>query len=280
MKAKDINKQLRKRNNTEGLIKVSRYIKRCDMESMTLYPGETYSDGEEAFRCVENPDGGCSHCVFYNEMMCMGFMCIDMECHWANRDDGHDVIFEKVPVPSEESSSAKDVSPKEEPSEKEPSEEPKSKEPKQPDQYTKITKDIPFDIELAKKGYQVVTRNGRPVRILSYYFENQKYPIVAAIKKIDEDTQVCEEIQIYTSEGHYDGPNPPSPLDLMIRCYMYSGWTNVYNIDSDIRLSDHLGWGADLIYPSEKEAREMKRSEGYMATVPIEWPVPLEKVED
>lgn len=275
MKAKDINKQLRKRNNTEGLIKVSRYIKRCDMESMTLYPGETYTDGEEAFRCVENPSEGCSQCVFYNAMMCMGFMCIDMECHQANRDDGLDVIFEKVPVPSEEPSSAKDVSSKEEPSEKEP-----SKELKQPDQYTKITKHIPFDIELAKKGYQVVTRNGRPVRILSYDFENQLYPIVAAVKKIDENCHACEEIQMYTSEGHYGSPNPPSPLDLRIRCYMYSGWTNVYNIDSNIFSSDHLGWDADLIYPSKEEALEMKRSEGYMATVPIEWPVPLEGSEE
>lgn len=240
-----------------------------------FYPGETYTDGEEAFRCVENPDGGCSHCVFYNEMMCMGFQCTDMECHGAYRDDGLNVIFEKLPVPSEEPISAKDVSPKEEPSEKEP-----SKEPEQPDQYTKITKDIPFDIELAKKGYKVVTRDGHPARILSYDFENQEYPIVAAIKKTDESGQACEEIQIYTSEGHCGSPNSPSPLDLRIRCYMYSGWTNVYNIDSDIRLSDHLRWDADLIYPTKKEALEMKRSEGYMATVPIEWPVPLEESEE
>ena len=205
-------------------------------------------------------------------MMCMGFTCTDMECHGDFRDDGLNVRFEKVPVPSEGSSSAKDLSPKEEPSEKEP-----SKELTQPDQYTKIAKHIPFDIELAKKGYQVVTRNGRPVRILSYDFENQLYPIVAAVKKIDENGHACEEIQIYTSEGHCGSPNLPSPLELRIRCYMYSGWTNVYNVDSDIRLSDHLRWDADLIYPSEKEALEMKRSEGYMATIPIEWPVPLEE---
>lgn len=33
MNAKEINKHLRKRNNTEGLIKVTRNIKRCDMEN-------------------------------------------------------------------------------------------------------------------------------------------------------------------------------------------------------------------------------------------------------
>lgn len=279
MNAKEVNNQLRKRNDPEGKITVICDIKRQDMEDRIVYPGEIYTDGEEAFRCVENLDGGCSRCVFKNGRMLMGLQCTDMKCWRSDRDDGLDVYFEKVdPLVSEERpadacSPSENVPSKEE----EASSESVSEQPKQ---YSQIMKDMPFDIEMAKKGYKVVTRDGRLARILSYDFENQEYPIVAAIKKIDEDGQTCEEIQIYTSGGHYGGPNPLSPLDLKIRCYMYSGWTNVYKADPDISPKDHIKWDSDLIFPTKEEALEMRRTAGYLATVPIEWPVSPEESKE
>lgn len=279
MNAKEVNNQLRKRNDPEGKITVICDIKRQDMEDRIVYPGEIYTDGEEAFRCVENPGGGCSRCVFNNGRMLMGLQCTDMECWRSGRDDGLDVYFEKVDPPASEERPADTCNPSENVPAKE--EEASSElDPEQSKQYSKITKDIPFNIELAKKGYEVVTRCGLGARILCYDFEDHEYPIVAAVRKSDEPGIVGEDIQTYTPEGLYGGPQPESSLDLMIRCHMYRGWTNVYKGYFDINSKNPATWDADLIFPTKEEAFEMRRRNGYLDTVPIEWPVSPEESKE
>lgn len=44
------------------------------------------------------------------------------------------------------------------------------------------TKLVPFDIEKAKNGAKVVTRNGLSVRIPAYDVKNETYPILGLVK--------------------------------------------------------------------------------------------------
>ena len=71
------------------------------------------------------------------------------------------------------------------------------------------TKLIPFDIEKAKNGAKVVTRDGRLVRI-GFFDLKDKYPIVGAVKERYDK----ESIVSFTKEGKYSATE--SNLDLFI----------------------------------------------------------------
>lgn len=54
----------------------------------------------------------------------------------------------------------------------------------------------PFDIELAKAGHPVQTRNGKPVRIICFDRMYKNYPIIALVEVDD-----TEQSYYYTNEG-------------------------------------------------------------------------------
>lgn len=71
-----------------------------------------------------------------------------------------------------------------------------------------------FNLELAKQGHEVQTRDGDPARIVCYDRKSEEgyYPIVALIEKEGE-----EETYFYTSDGRYfKNPNNTSELDLFM----------------------------------------------------------------
>lgn len=84
-------------------------------------------------------------------------------------------------------------------------------------------KKIPFTIELAKqiesgkKKGEIVTRDGKQVRILSYGLKNGIYPIVAAVK---QNENVGENADVYTTDGKWDDERE-SPYDLFLRVPTY-----------------------------------------------------------
>lgn len=59
----------------------------------------------------------------------------------------------------------------------------------------------PFDLEKAKAGKPVVTRDGRPVRIICFNMvdNNGGYPLVALVC----NKNGVEEIRSYNQEGHF-----------------------------------------------------------------------------
>ena len=59
---------------------------------------------------------------------------------------------------------------------------------------------IPFDIEKAKQGAKVVTRDGHNVRILCFDRNSDIYPIVALVQKTNSEE---DEIISYTKHGYY-----------------------------------------------------------------------------
>lgn len=120
----------------------------------------------------------------------------------------------------------------------------------------------PFDLEKAKAGKPVCTRDGKPVRILCYdRVSTENYCIVALIKISDN----YEDIKSYTTDGHYYG-GKEHDNDLMMAPVKHEGWVNVYS-------SDKKHYSIDSIIQLTKEDAISFSSgnDRLIATVKIEW---------
>lgn len=68
-----------------------------------------------------------------------------------------------------------------------------------------------FDLEEAKKGKQVVTRNGKEVKILHFTRDNNRFPLVAIIEN--------KQVACFTAEGkfYYGENHKQSKNDLFMK---------------------------------------------------------------
>ena len=111
----------------------------------------------------------------------------------------------------------------------------------------------PFDLEAAKAGKPVCTRDGRKARILCFDLQSiEKTPIVAAVQVTDKQ----EVISHYYEDGRQfvDGI---SELDLMMLSEKKEGWVNVYKTS---------------LYKTEDKAKEhIAPGLNYLRTVKVEW---------
>lgn len=104
----------------------------------------------------------------------------------------------------------------------------------------------PFNLELAKQGHPVCTRDGRQARIVSFDIDDDDYPIIALIKK-EKDK---ENVQSYTINGDYYRDETVSDFDLFMVNDKKTGWINIYvGPDGDFMPSSS-------IYDNEHEAEE------------------------
>ena len=83
----------------------------------------------------------------------------------------------------------------------------------------------PFDLEKAKAGKPVCTRDGRKARILCFDLDNEDYKIAAAISM---DNHKGEKVETYTIDGRCEDINIKKSLDLMMVSGKKKGWINVY----------------------------------------------------
>ena len=109
----------------------------------------------------------------------------------------------------------------------------------------------PFNLEAAKAGRPVCTRDGRKARIICFDAKGDK-PIIALI-----EMGVAETPNNYPIDGKANSTKE-TPCDLMMLPEKKEGWVNVYN-DS-------------IIYDTKEEALN-RRSEfrGYIDTVKVSW---------
>lgn len=123
------------------------------------------------------------------------------------------------------------------------------------------TKLKPFDLEAAKNGAKVVTRDGHAVRIICYDRKNEVYPIVAIVGE-NEDS-----VFSYSSGGRYLGSNlTDHDLDLFMAPVKHEGWVNLHQCkDGIIRTS--------YVFRTEDDAQlSAGRYVGrYLATNKVEW---------
>ena len=116
----------------------------------------------------------------------------------------------------------------------------------------------PFDIQKAREGKPVCTRDGRKARIICfdrkfYHDDGYNYPIVAMVNDNDNDNEL---VHAYTQDGLLIG-NKESELDLMMLPEKKEGWVNVYK---------------ERIYSTKEEAIEATYDGvTYVDTVKVCW---------
>lgn len=116
----------------------------------------------------------------------------------------------------------------------------------------------PFNIEEAKAGKPVCTREGEPARVICWNKKDKTYPIVALVGKE-------EFLSTYTEEGLCE-KGKEGKTDLMIASEKHEGWVNLYRSDSG-----KVGSGSK-IFKSESEAKQGRSGdERYVTTIKIEW---------
>lgn len=85
----------------------------------------------------------------------------------------------------------------------------------------------PFNLELAKQGKEICTREGNKARIVSYNGVTNR-PIIALITLIDDDENEREYPVTYYPDGKlYKDPNELSDLDLMMVHETKTGYIHI-----------------------------------------------------
>lgn len=87
----------------------------------------------------------------------------------------------------------------------------------------------PFDLELAKAGAKVQTRDGRDVKIIYSDAKNKEYPLVALI-----DNNGIESAHMFTTNGKYSNSEYiENPSDLFMAPEVHIKYTNFYKDSED-----------------------------------------------
>ena len=117
-----------------------------------------------------------------------------------------------------------------------------------------------FNLEeyLKNPNREVVTRDGRKVRIICTDFDNPNFPIVGEIKGNKWPCSFTTNGLLIKEAEHLD--------DLFFAPTKHEGWINIY---ADINDDSHPG---NHIFESKEEAEEEgKKGSGYVTTIKIEW---------
>lgn len=116
----------------------------------------------------------------------------------------------------------------------------------------------PFDLEAAKAGKPVYTRDGRKARIICWD-KKGNYPIVALI----QDNENSEHIEYYTENGIFSNGGNNKNRDLMMLPQKKEGWINLCK-------NNHGDTLAAGVFPSREEAVS-NCPPSYLGTIKIEW---------
>lgn len=122
----------------------------------------------------------------------------------------------------------------------------------------------PFDIQKAREGKPVCTRDGRKVRIICFDYkgDGNSYPILALISTSNLSGVPSEIIAKYTEDGRYAKYNDvENDEDLMMLPEKKEGWVNVYK----------GGLFDTKSYPTKKEAFDKACPVDYVDTVKVCW---------
>ena len=118
----------------------------------------------------------------------------------------------------------------------------------------------PFNLEeyLANPSRKIVTREGKPARIICTDAKFEKYPLLALVTEKDGQ----ESFATFETSGKFRG-GYNSHLDLFFVPEKREGWTNVYEEGTNRYLDG-------CICSTEEEAKRI-RGCGYITTIKIEW---------
>lgn len=133
----------------------------------------------------------------------------------------------------------------------------------------KIGKNLkPFDLEAAKAGKPVCTRDGRKARIICFD-RKVDTPIVALIEHADGS----EILQCYFNNGKCCH-NETSDYDLMMLSEKKEGWINIYNADTTFYYVDGRVFETkdEAVKEAKEEVeKEQREKNEYIDTIRAEW---------
>lgn len=120
----------------------------------------------------------------------------------------------------------------------------------------------PFDLEKAKAGAPICTREGFRARIVCFDADNDTFPIIALLKRDDGKEYPFS----FTKEGRSSLGKAVSQNDLVMRGIKKEGWVNIYRALGERCIGP--------VYNSKEAALHMKVNEKdatYITTVRVEW---------
>lgn len=117
-----------------------------------------------------------------------------------------------------------------------------------------------FNLEeyLANPSRKVVTRVGRPVRILCTDRKSYNVEIVGLIM----NDNGMESVFAWTQQGK-QYLNMDTPNDLFFAPEKHEGWVNIYQVGKNKKCG--------FIYETEEAAKDQFESNEHIATVKVEW---------
>lgn len=121
----------------------------------------------------------------------------------------------------------------------------------------------PFDLEKAKAGAPVCTREGFRARIVCFDANNNRFPIIALIKDSNSSNEYPVSL---TKKGRFSDGEADSGKDLFMVGEKKEGWVNIY----EALMERCIG----TVHNTQKEAISMKVNEKditYITTVKVEW---------
>lgn len=121
----------------------------------------------------------------------------------------------------------------------------------------------PFDLEKAKAGAPVCTREGFRARIVCFDANNNRFPIIALIKDSNSSNEYPVSL---TKKGRFSDGEADSGKDLFMVGEKKEGWVNIYK-----GLEERC---IGVVYNTKEEAMRVKVNEKgvtYKDTVRVEW---------
>jgi hypothetical protein len=120
----------------------------------------------------------------------------------------------------------------------------------------------PFDLEKAKAGAPLRTREGFRARIVCFDADNDRFPIVALLKSDNGKEYPAS----FTKEGRFSDGEVDSSKDLLMVGEKKEGWINIYEAFKERCIG--------VVHNSKEDAMRVKFNEKgvtYKATVRVEW---------
>lgn len=120
----------------------------------------------------------------------------------------------------------------------------------------------PFDLEKAKAGAPLCTREGFRARIVCFDANNDRFPIVALLEGDDGKEYPVS----FTKKGRFSDGEKDSPDDLCMVGEKKEGWINLYKAMTERCIG--------CVYSTKEEAMYKIVKDGgvaYIDTVKVEW---------
>lgn len=207
----------------------------------------------KSYQKIKVPDSLCNNCAFYDNF--------SRDCKLNGHINHYPTYSCLINEMFVEIKQNKENMEEREYSEEDMKNNPRFKHHKNIEQVINMQKMKPFDLEAAKAGKPVCTRDGRKARIICFDTINKgNYPIIALL-----EDKGSEAIFYYNKDGKC---NVGTELDLMMLPEKKEGWVNVYKSYNVGKKTPCIA----SIYPTKEEAKKSSVvGLDYVDTVKIEW---------